>query len=112
MIWKSINGPTEVKDMDKSHVINVINFLVRKYGEHLTLNLILKGRETLIKEKKAIEKKKKEKEITFHTPVDAALHAMEYLNGDMACMDAENWLNNYMDPYNNDPYIIHEEDEL
>ena len=109
MIWKSKNGPIEVKDMEEEHVAHVLNFLMRRYGGHHTLELILKGREVYIKE---VEEIKKVKEVKFHTPIDAALHAMTHLNGDIACMQAEQILDNYTDPYNYDPYVYDDEDEL
>jgi hypothetical protein len=110
MIWQSKNGPIEVKDMEEEHVAHVLNFLMRRYGGHHTLELILKGREVYMKE---VEEIKKFKEVKFHTPIEAALHAMTHLNGDIACMDAENWLNNNMDPDNYDPYVDNRwDDEL
>jgi hypothetical protein len=110
MIWKSKNGPIEVKDMEEEHVAHVLNFLMRKYGGHLTLELILKGRKVHMQE---VNSAKKSMEVTFHSPVEAALHAMTHLNGDMASMQIDGYLNAYMDPHNNDPYLQDEwDDEL
>jgi hypothetical protein len=99
MIWQSKNGPIEVKDMEEEHVAHVLNFLMRRYGGHHTLELILKGREVYMKE---VEEIKKFKEVKFHTPIEAALHAMTHLNGDIACMQIEGYLDSYMDPHSDD----------
>jgi hypothetical protein len=100
MIWHSQDGPIEVSKMENEHINRVISFLLKRYGNRLFLNLLLMGRE------KYMGKFKQEKlPVSNLSPVETALNAIEYLNGDMACMDAENWLNNNMDPDNYDPYV-------
>jgi hypothetical protein len=101
MIWHSSNGPIEVSKMEDEHVARVINFLMRKYGDRLFLELLLEGRQARMGD----FKKEKIKPVSVISPVEAALNAIEHLNGDMACMDAENFLNNYMDPHLSDPYV-------
>ncbi len=102
MIWNSKNGPVKVSEMEEEHVAHTINFLMRKYGGHLTLELLLKGRKVHLQE---VESKRAIKKIKFHTPVEAALHAMTHLNGDIACMQVEGYLDSHIDPHNCDPYV-------